>query len=1377
MTNRMIKKGKEHFHWALCLLLSVALLIFMAGVGQASPATEITWERVYGGIVDDVYLSGCYLPGMDDTKPAFADIDGDGDYDLFVGQGMDDPWGGTITYFQNVGTREFSSWAKPVENYNSVNTGDFSAPAFVDIDADGDLDLFVGIGTVSPPHGILFYENTGARYDPSWAAPVELSLSSIMIQAPAFVDIDSDEDYDLFVGEMDGTLTFYENSGTSTTAVWTAPVTNYNSINVSYMCSPAFVDIDNDGDFDLFVGGSDGTITFYENIGTALAPIWAAAVVNYGSFDVGGLSAPAFVDIDGDGDLDLFIGNGKGHIVWVENEGNKTSPGWTLACEHYPSISAGDYSPPTLVDYDYDGDLDLFLAEYPNVSLYENKGSCIYPRWSLPRTDYTPIDLGYTDRPAFVDIDNDADLDILARKYDGIIYLFENTGTPKFPSWAAPVEILDVGTRSNLDLADIDGDGDFDLFIGNYDGTITFYENIGTPSSPSWAAPVDNYNGINIGNANSSKPILVDIDGDGDIDLFVVGNPPGLFWLYENIGSPTSPVWAPLFDGYGFLMTLGIGNYPAFGDMDDDGDPDIFVMTNFGGLSFWRNMLPKITVVPSLKTVTPGEAIDFATSGTVAGGVTWSLIRDRSGGIIDPSTGHYVSGVITGVIDTIQATSLTTPTLIGRAHVNVISTADVEEAGKAIIVAGIDSISTDTLWPVTNYLCNLVYEKLRYRGFSSDNIRYLSADLGQPGVDELATLASIEDSVTSWSVGSQNLVMFLIGHGGDNAGAGCYRVNETELLQASTLDGWLDTLQTNYPCTVTVMVDASRSGSFIDELIPPAGQVRVTIASTTPWQDAYFASDGEISFTHDFIHWIYSGFSVGNSFLYCAASLGRYEMPMMDDNGDGIYDRDVDGVIADVVWLGPKFIIGPEPPQVANIASNQVIVGQTSAELWASDVSSVEPVWRMWAGIVPPSIQKGGTEQPVLNIPKLDLVWNSSLERYEGIYSSFTEEGAYKVVYYAEDVRGNLSFPKQSYVHTTIPEITPTPTATPTPTPTPSPTPWQIGFDFIPDRDDWTTGGAPVVFTPPDFVWEADYLKMTSSTNTNTFGFWQSLQDAIPADADYLYRARFRVSTNITVKSLVPQIRLRANSLNLQQYDVLSIESAGDGGASPAAAGTDYDLYFVPPANDTAAMLAFDLLNFNPDDAAVAELSLDTVTVDRFALSLLPAATVVQDYDFELSQDGWTTGGAPIIFSPPQYIHSAGALELRAITNTNTFGFWGNHPADITIEANKLYQGTFEVRTDVTNPALVPEMRLRFNTGNLQASRTLGIVSIGDGANSPAVTNTTYDRLYFLPPANCVGEDLLVSFDIFNFSPDDAPDASLILDLAIIETLSPPDLP
>ncbi len=330
---------------------------------------------------------------------------------------------------------------------------------------------------------------------------------------------------------------------------------------------------------------------------------------------------------------------------------------------------------------------------------------------------------------------------------------------------------------------------------------------------------------------------------------------------------------------------------------------------------------------------------------------------------------------------------------------------------------------------------------------------------------------------------------------------------------------------------------------------------------------------------------------------------------------------------------------------------------------------------------------------------------------------------------------------------------------------------------FTDSLEGWTTGTA-VVFSPPQWVFEPGGLKLISQTNTNTFGFWVSPENAIPVSEGYLYRARFAVSTDVTMPELVPQIRLRVNSSNFQQADCLAIDSSGDGGASPSPDGIAYDLYFVPPTNDDFCMLAFDLLSFNPYDAAHAELALESVLVERFRLDTLDESTTITwTYDFETSQEFWGPGDGTFTFTDPEFFWSDGALHLWSMTNTNTFGYWHSDPIDIIIEEDRLYRGTFEVRTDETDPSRVPHMRLRFNTGNLQASRTLGITSAGDGANSPATTNTTYDRLYFLPPVNCVGKGLIVSFDILNFNPNDAAEASLILDRAIIETLSPPALP
>ncbi|MBA7476468.1 hypothetical protein ES707_11854 [subsurface metagenome] len=335
----------------------------------------------------------------------------------------------------------------------------------------------------------------------------------------------------------------------------------------------------------------------------------------------------------------------------------------------------------------------------------------------------------------------------------------------------------------------------------------------------------------------------------------------------------------------------------------------------------------------------------------------------------------------------------------------------------------------------------------------------------------------------------------------------------------------------------------------------------------------------------------------------------------------------------------------------------------------------------------------------------------------------------------------------------------------------------SITYDFIDSEEGWTPGSA-IIFSLPQYLREAGSLKIISQDNTNTFGFWNSPENAIPVTKGYLYRARFIVSTDVAQPELVPQIRLRVNSRNFQQADCLIIDSSGDGGASPTPDGKTYDLYFVPPANAYFCMLSFDLLNFNESDAPDGSVALDSVLVERFRLDTLDESTTITwTYDFETSQDFCFPGDGTVTFTDPEFFWAEGALYLQSMTNSNTFGYWGSDPTDITIEANSLYRGTFEVRTDEPERSRVPQMRLRFNTANMQVSRSLEIASFGDGANSPSTTNTTYARLYFLPPVNCVGSSLIVSFDILNFNPGDAPTASLILDRAIIETLSPPALP
>src|ERR1019366_9564437 len=98
-----------------------------------------------------------------------------------------------------------------------------------------------------------------------------------------------------------------------------------NAVGVGDYSAPAFVDIDGDGDKDAFIGAGDGTLYYYKNTGTSTVPVFTlqtGANSPFNGVDIGSLSVPGFVDIDGDGDQDVFIGETYGSIIYYKN----TSP-------------------------------------------------------------------------------------------------------------------------------------------------------------------------------------------------------------------------------------------------------------------------------------------------------------------------------------------------------------------------------------------------------------------------------------------------------------------------------------------------------------------------------------------------------------------------------------------------------------------------------------------------------------------------------------------------------------------------------------------------------------------------------------------------------------------------------------------------------------------------------------------------------------------------------------------------------------------------------------------------------------------------------------------------------------------------------------------
>jgi hypothetical protein len=116
--------------------------------------------------------------------------------------------------------------------------------------------------------------------------------------------------------------------------------------------------VDGDGDLDLFIGESSGELNFYRNVGTRQAPTFELVSDNFQEIDAGRRSFPAFADMDGDGDEDLLLGREAGGVLLYLREGGTTDPVFVLDSTF--TLPLPNYSTPSAVDIDGDGDLDVF---------------------------------------------------------------------------------------------------------------------------------------------------------------------------------------------------------------------------------------------------------------------------------------------------------------------------------------------------------------------------------------------------------------------------------------------------------------------------------------------------------------------------------------------------------------------------------------------------------------------------------------------------------------------------------------------------------------------------------------------------------------------------------------------------------------------------------------------------------------------------------------------------------------------------------------------------------------------------------------------------------------------------------------------------------
>ncbi|MCX7084520.1 MAG: FG-GAP-like repeat-containing protein, partial [Methylococcales bacterium] len=473
-------------------------------------------------------------------------------------------------------------------------------PTFVDIDGDGDLDALVG----NDAGNTLFYQNTGTSSSPAFAATITnpFGLTDVGTGAdPTFVDIDGDGDLDALVGVGFGNTLFYQNTGTASSPAFAATTANpFGLSDVGLFASPTFVDIDGDGDLDALVGNGDGNTLFYQNTGTASSAAFAAATTNpFGLTNVGNNGKPTFIDIDGDGDLDAFIGNYNGDTLFYQNTGTATSAAFAAATTDSFGLGGVGYNAtPTFVDIDADGDLDAIIGNYNGDTFFFINAVPPTPGITLTQSNGNTAvtEGGSTDSYTLVlDSAPTADVVITLGNTNGQVGTDVTTLTFTSANWNVAQTV--TVTAVNDTMGEFTNTGVINYTVASTDANynnfaiantiVTVTDNDLAVGNPTFQAPVTNPFGFtDVG--YMSSPTFVDIDADGDLDA-LIGNYDGNTLYYQNTGTASSAAFAAKTTNPFGLTDVGNAAVTTFADIDADGDLDAFVGNGNGNILFYQN--------------------------------------------------------------------------------------------------------------------------------------------------------------------------------------------------------------------------------------------------------------------------------------------------------------------------------------------------------------------------------------------------------------------------------------------------------------------------------------------------------------------------------------------------------------------------------------------------------------------------------------------------------------------------------------------------------------------------------------------------------------------------------------------------------------------
>ncbi len=338
------------------------------------------------------------------------------------------------------------------------------------------------------------------------------------------------------------------------------------------------LDINSSG---FIFAGTKGNGVFKSMESTAVATFTRITTGDI-SRDAGKSHGCSWVDYDNDGDLDLFVANKDNQTNFLyQNNGNRN---FNRIAAGEIVTDAGKFYGNNWGDYDNDGDLDLFVTrDNQNNFLYRNNGDRTFKRMTASEAGLFLNDRAPSHGCNWGDYDNDGHLDLfVANISDSNNFLYRNKGDRTFEKITTGEIVNDGGDSYSSSWADYDNDGDLDLFVANAAPPNNFlYRNNGDRTFKKMTAvEVDAI----VTDRGSFSGSWGDYDNDGDLDLFVARGSNLGNLLYRNDGGRTFKKM--IASEVGSIVEDGRSKGSSWGDYDNDGDLDLFVANNFGQNNF-----------------------------------------------------------------------------------------------------------------------------------------------------------------------------------------------------------------------------------------------------------------------------------------------------------------------------------------------------------------------------------------------------------------------------------------------------------------------------------------------------------------------------------------------------------------------------------------------------------------------------------------------------------------------------------------------------------------------------------------------------------------------------------------------------------------------